>query len=110
MKFAERKNELMQKAVKEFLENNHLYCGEQIRYIDLSSEVGELGKEIIKSTNYGKQQYSMNESALEEMGDCLFSLLALCCEMNIDADQALQYALEKYQKRLGAKGTIDSGR
>ena len=40
----------MQKIVKEFLDNHNLYCGETIRYIDLSSEIGELGKEIIKST------------------------------------------------------------
>ena len=100
----------MQNSVKEFLEKNNLYCGEQIRYIDLVSEIGELGKEIIKSTNYGKQQYTMNENSLEEMGDCLFSILALCCEMDMDAEKALEYALKKYQNRMDAKGTADSGR
>ena len=101
---------MMQNIVKEFLDNHNLYCGETIRYIDLSSEIGELGKEIIKSTNYGKQQYSENESTFEEMGDCLFSILALCAELEIDAEKALRYALEKYQKRLGLNGTISSGR
>lgn len=100
----------MQNLVKDFLDHNNLYCGEKIRYIDLSSEIGELGKEIIKSTNYGKKQYTLNESTVEEMGDCLFSILALCCEMDIDAEKALRYALEKYQNRFDAKGTIDSGK
>jgi len=99
----------MQKSVKEFLEKNKLFNSEQIRYIDLVSEVGELGKEIIKSTDYGKEPYSPNEAAFEEMGDCLFSILALCCEMNIDADKALQFVIEKYNKRLNATGTASSG-
>ena len=63
---------MMQNAVNAFLETNELFCGEQIRYIDLVSEIGELGKEIIKSTNYGKTPHSSNESTAEEMGDCLF--------------------------------------
>ncbi len=100
----------MQNSVKDFLEKNKLFNSEQIRYIDLVSEIGELGKEIIKSTNYGKTSYSLNDTALEEMGDCLFSILALCCEMNIDADKALELAIEKYNKRLDTTGSIGSGR
>ena len=100
----------MQNSVKEFLEKNKLFNSEQIRYIDLVSEIGELGKEIIKSTDYGKIPYSLNETTFEEMGDCLFSILALCCEMNIDADKALTFVIEKYSKRLGATGSIGSGR
>ena len=52
----------------------------------------------------------MNESTFEEMGDCLFSILALCIELEIDAEKALKYALKKYQKRLGLNVTISSGR
>ena len=33
----------MQNSVKEFLEKNKLFNSEQIRYIDLVSEIGELG-------------------------------------------------------------------
>ena len=100
----------MQQSVKEFLNQNRLTNNEQIRYIDLLSEIGELGKEILKSTDYGEKPYSSTESAFEEMGDCLFSILALCCEMNIEAEEALKYALEKYNKRLSATGKIGSGR
>ena len=47
--------------------------------------VGELGKEILKGSDYGKTACRNTENAEEELGDCLFSLLALACEMNIDA-------------------------
>ena len=100
----------MQNSVEKFITQNNLSCGEKLRYIDFISEAGELGKEILKSTGYGKREYSVSETAIEEMGDCLFSLLALCCEMGINAEQALSYALEKYRKRLASAGRMDSGR
>ena len=101
---------MMQKTVTEFVEQHNLSCGVQTRYIDFVSEIGELGKEILKSTDYGKSAFHPTESAVEEMGDCLFSLLALCSEMNISAEEALHYALNKYSRRFDAKGTVDSGR
>ncbi len=99
----------MQSRVQEFIARNDLSCGKKLRYIDFVSEIGELGKEILKSTNYGKKEYSIDETAVEEMGDCLFSLLALCCEMGIDAENALSGAMEKYQQRLEKSGQIGSG-
>ncbi len=47
----------MQRNVRAFVERNHLECGAQSRYVDLVSEVGELGKEILKSTDYGKAAF-----------------------------------------------------
>lgn len=98
----------MQEKVNQLIKSYHLSCGVQNRYIDLVSEVGELGKEILKETAYGEKAYAVNETSLEEMGDCIFSLLALCSEMGIMANEALDYALAKYQKRLIEKGHIGS--
>ena len=39
---------------------------------------------------------------------CLFSLLALCCALNVDAQQALERVLEKYEARLRKKGSAGS--
>lgn len=47
---------------------------------------------------------------VEEMGDCLFSLLSLCCALDIDAETALNIALSKYQLRFEQKGAIGSDR
>ena len=83
----------MQKAVEAFVKKYQLSGGTSTRYIDLVSEIGELGKEILKESNYGKMDEAQSpekagkckfsEDTVMEMGDCLFSLLALCCEMNI---------------------------
>ena len=100
----------MQNRVKEFIEKNGLACSETARYLDLISEVGELGKEILKSTNYGQQAYVRRDGAEEEMGDCLFALLALCSALDIDAEAALTRVLDKYSRRLDVAGTVSSGR
>jgi len=92
--------------VKDFIQKHNLQTSEQIRYIDLVSEVGELGKEILNGTNYGKKEYEHTTNASGELGDCLFSLLALCCEMNVEAEDVLQEALEKYNDRFKRKGCI----
>lgn len=99
----------MQKRVKDFVEQYSLSCGVRNRYMDLVSEVGELGKEILKSTDYGKTSFQTTDAAKEEMGDCLFSILALCEEMNIDAHDAMNGALRKYAQRFEKAASIGSG-
>lgn len=100
----------MQSAVKHLIKQYHLTCSAQSRYIDLTSEVGELGKELLKSSAYGSQPVQVNDAIAEEAGDCLFALLALMDELQINAEDALQAVLDKYQLRFQSKGRIDSGR
>lgn len=100
----------MQKVVEDFIKEYDLACTEKIRYMDLVSEVGELGKEIIKSCDYGKQEFESTLEIKDEMGDCLFALIALCCEMNINVDSALNSSIEKYKNRFSIKGEIGSGK
>lgn len=40
------------------------------------------------------------------MGDCLFSIFALCCALGLDAETVLHAAISKYQKRFEQKGAI----
>jgi len=98
----------MQKLVNDFIQKYNLQTDEHTRYIDLVSEVGELGKELIKSTDYGKKAYAQTDDANGELGDCLFSLLALCCSMGIDAEEALEMALGKYERRFAENGNVGS--
>lgn len=106
----EREATFLQKSVHEFIAQHQLSCGVESRFIDLTSEMGELGKELLKGSDYGKSACRITENAEDELGDCLFSLLALACEMNINAENALKHALEKYQKRFSEKQEISSGR
>ena len=94
--------------VREFIDKYKIRSDVNTRYIDLVSEIGELGKEIIKNTNYGKQDFTPNCQMIDEVGDCLFSLFALCSELDIDAQDALCKSLLKYESRFETKGTIGS--
>lgn len=99
----------MQKTVAAFIQKYNLQSTAEVRYIDLVSEIGELGKEILTATKYGKREYEKTQlisATIEEVGDCIFSLLALCQEMGVSAEDALNVALDKYACRFAASGSI----
>jgi len=100
----------MQQIVNNFMQKHSLQTSEHTSYIDLVSEIDEQGKEILSSTDYGKKAYAQTANAAEELGDCIFSLLALCCEMDVDAEEVLQSAMAKYEARFKQKGHIGSER
>ncbi len=90
----------MQKKVLDFTQNNNFNCDITTRYMDLVSEVGELGKELIKATDYGTKDFAITSNTKSEVGDCLFSLLCLCNDLGISSEEALDFVLDKYKSRL----------
>ena len=78
----------------------------QARMLDLSSEVGELAKEVLKATGYGTRPRAPTPSMEEELGDCLFSLLCLSESLGLEARPALEKVLPKYQRRFAESGEI----
>lgn len=94
----------MNKKVEKFIAEYNIKTDYKTRYIDLVSEVGELGKELLLSDNYNKEKFNITNNTIYEIGDCLFSLIALCNELNIDHNEALKCSLEKYKKRFEVKG------
>ncbi len=99
-----------QRIAAEFARAHELTMDPQVRFLDLSSELGELSKELLKASDYGKQSPVVTEEMEEELGDCIFSLLCLCDSLQLDGENALHIALEKYRKRFAEKGGIGSGR
>ena len=100
----------MQKSVYDFIAKYNLNTDAPTRYIDLVSEIGELGKEILTSTDYGKESFTTTTPMVDEVGDCLFSLFALCKELGIDAQEAIDNSLSKYEQRFATKGDVGSGK
>ena len=80
------------------------------RVLDIQSELGELGKEYLKSSKYGTEDFILTDDFKMEFGDCLYSLLSLANETGVDAGECLDIAIQKYQKRIDAKQSMDSGR
>lgn len=100
----------IQKAINQFNESKGITSSVDVRIIDLVSEVGELSKEVLKGTDYGSKAFSKTEEWESEIGDVLFSLICIANETNTDLEEALNYVLNKYEKRFSNKGDIGSGR
>lgn len=98
-----------QAQVAAFTEQQQLETTLTARALDLVSEVGELSKEVLLSTRYGKQPFCATENWQAELGDVYFSLLCLANSSGIDLSQTLQHTLEKYQTRIVRKGDAGSG-
>ena len=92
-----------QREVSRFIEDNNLGAAPGFRVLDLVSEVGELVQDVTKSSDYGLEPEKMDVKK-DEVGDVLFSLLAVCNELDIDAEEALEEAVEKYESRIEQKG------
>ena len=88
-----------QQQVAEFVTEHDLETPPAYRVLDLASEVGELAKDANESTDYGTTPADLEISA-DEVGDVLFATLALADALEVDADDALQEALAKYESRL----------
>jgi NTP pyrophosphatase (non-canonical NTP hydrolase) len=75
------------------------------RLLDVVSELGEVAKDAAESTDYGDSPANLDITT-DEIGDVLFSLLALAEAAEIDA---LEEALSKYDERITDSGTASSG-
>ena len=96
-----------QQSVANFIAQHHLETDVTHRMLDLISEAGELAKEILKSSDYGKTTFHPTEEWESELGDIFFSLICLANSTNTNLEDALENALQKYKNRL--KITQDAG-
>jgi len=99
----------MQSKVSDFVEENQLEIEVEIRLLDLMSELGELSKESLKSSDYGKTKFKNTDEWVNELGDVLFSLICIANNTEINLEIALNKALNKYRKRFNEKGDVGSG-
>ena len=96
-----------QRIVAAYLEEHDLQTDPAYRLLDLAAEVGEVAGDAAKSSDYGADPDAL-EVATDELGDALFSLLALAESLDADAEAALEEALDKYERRMAAGGEPSS--
>jgi NTP pyrophosphatase (non-canonical NTP hydrolase) len=99
----------MQRKVSDFIIKYDLQCSAEHRALDLMSEVGEISKEILKMSNYGKlDRLQYRKEVEDELGDAFFSLIAIANCFDISLTGMLDKTLEKYEKRVVENGQANS--
>ncbi|KKR80442.1 MAG: hypothetical protein UU73_C0001G0212 [Candidatus Daviesbacteria bacterium GW2011_GWA1_41_61] len=89
----------IQKRVAEATRRLNLASTPEICALDLSSEVGELAKEVLELTDYGRREHIYNPDLARELGDSFYSLIALANIYNISLEEQLEKSLRKYEFR-----------
>ena len=98
----------MQNKVKQFNSKYMQPLSAENRMLDIQSEVGELAKEVLKSTDYGTKNFTITPDLKMELGDAIYSLLSFASEHNINAEECLTMVINKYENRFNKKGHIGS--
>jgi NTP pyrophosphatase (non-canonical NTP hydrolase) len=96
-----RVRELQERAAK-FLQGHGLEATPEVRVLDLVSEVGEVAKEVLRSTGYGRVPFRPGKGWAEEVGDALFALVCVANAGGVDLEACFEGALKKYAARLEA--------
>ncbi|EMA44171.1 MazG nucleotide pyrophosphohydrolase domain-containing protein [Halococcus saccharolyticus] len=96
-----------QQRVATFIEEYDLRGEPAFRVLDLAAEVGEIAADATKSTDWGTKPSDLDVET-DEIGDALFSLLAVAESLDIDAGDALDESLAKYEKRIEGTGSASS--
>jgi len=93
-----------QRQVRRFMRRHGLQHDAVTHMLDHMSEVGELAKLVLEVSDYGHRPIDDAVDFSGELGDVLYSVLALATALDVDAGEALDGALRKYERRLGEHG------
>ncbi|MDR7522106.1 MAG: MazG nucleotide pyrophosphohydrolase domain-containing protein [Armatimonadota bacterium] len=99
-----------QRVVARFVEAHRLERSLQVRLLDIASEVGELAREGLTGTRYGRDPFHPSAAWASEVGDALFALICLANASGVDLQASLEGAMAKYRRRLAERGSPGSGR
>lgn len=89
----------LQNKVKKITKKLNLANSPELCGLDFSSEAGEVSKEILELSNYGRREHVYNPDLARELGDAFYSLIALANIYDIDLEKQLLGSLKKYEKR-----------
>ena len=99
-----------QQAVAHFVGAHALEAPPAIRLLDLVSEAGEVAKELLAGTRYGREEFRPGAAWAEELADLFFALVCVANSTDVNLEVALDDALTRYAARLAERGDAGSGR
>ena len=91
----------LQKRIKKYCKENNRESPPEHRLLDIMSELGEVSKEVLEMSNYGRESFEYNENIKLELGDLFYSLITFANSLDLDLEECLNLSLEKYNERPG---------
>jgi len=85
-----------QKLVAEFVAKKNVNVDLQTRMLDLVAELGELSKEALKGTHYGRKAWRSTPNWSPELGEVFFSLICIANMTGVDLDLCLAQTMANY--------------
>ena len=99
----------LQKQTAQMVEKYGLLADNlMLRYADLVSEVGELGKELVMCVDYGRKDFEASPNLAMELGDIMFCLAMIANSLDLDLEECFGKTMEKCRKRFEKQGHIGS--
>ncbi len=96
--------------LKDFITRYHLETQPAFSLLDILSELGEVAKELLKGTDYGRKEDTTDPTRMrEEIGDLVFAVAYLCTLYDVDPEEAMWESVRKFERRL-LKGKEGEGR
>ena len=92
-----------QERIINFMYKHNLSCDVTSRVLDLSAEVGKLGKMVLKNTNYGKEQFKSSPELNDQLGEIYLVILELANEMGVHLEDVFKRAVERNDLKLSDK-------
>ena len=98
----------LQNQVERFIQQHELQTTAEYFALDIVSEMGEVTKEILRASNYGRKNPESRSEVASELGDLFYSIIALANHLEVDLESQLHKTLNKYRRRVAQGGTPDS--
>lgn len=98
----------LQQEVDQFVRTHGLEASATVRTLDLVSEVGEIAKEILNGSTYGRLPFQPADTWAAELGDLFFSLICLANRTEVSLETALRETMHKYENRIRRQGSPGS--
>ena len=98
----------LQGQAARFVQAHGLDASPEVRLLDLASEVGEVAKEVLRSTGCGRVPFRPARGWEGELGDALFGRVCLANTTSVDLEARFEDALKECESRLEARGDAGS--
>lgn len=87
--------------LREFIAQHHLETQPAYSLLDIMSELGEVAKELLQGTDYGRGSGTADATRMrEEIGDLMFAVAYLSTLYDVDPEAAMWESVHKFERRL----------